>query len=607
VCSGAASVSLTRWVIERRFCRSNRLERWFFRSNRKERCFFRFNRCYKSVLSTPSEMAMGPEAATLKAVTAEEEAQFGPLVGHCVLCQEPVHAWDLLFDPTGFQNKPLCAEREVPDQWQAPFKGKSCVFLCSRKPMACTKAFVEKLNSGTLVSSHGFDLKYAASLDTNQKVLRALKGQEDVPDLEDEAAPAAEPPAAAYDQERVNEESAIMSPEKFSKGLQKALHKEKDSEKKKDEEKTEEKEDEEQDKKSEPSAAAPAPAEPEAEAAPAAAAAAVELEQYGPQLREEAGDAPAEEEAEADEEAAAEQEVIETFEETRPTVEKERGAPAEGEAATEEPEAKLQEVALVEGERREEVPKGKPNAEAKPETPVEAVGADGGALKSLSPPLPSQPLSTTEPPKLLEDLAQQQATKAAAAAKASSALLTQWTTMSIRRSSMEEMNAIITKEGVTKEDVVELCSSGSHGTYADVWAQNQGKHCSSWVPSLSSSIAVPAVCSVLSDDEQRQEDRHAPSAIPRVIISSKVMFPTAVTDSKKQTRCASPPVTRRPRLCSLVSLLTPRCSGLQTGSSALCTSRSTRSWQRTPCKTSSPPLSTWRWAPRRTNRGCAAI
>jgi hypothetical protein len=220
----------------------------------------------------------------------------------------------------------------------------------------------------------------------------------------------------------------------------------------------------------------------------------------------------------------------------------------------------------------------------------------------------------------LEDLAEQHATKAAAAAKGTSALLAQpgphgWTTASIRNAAAEEMNAILAKEGISKDDIIELCSSGSRGTYADIWAENQGKHCSPWVPSLSASIAVSAgvlidgySLTVLSREDQLQEDRHSASAVPRVLISSKVVFPTAATDSKKQTRFASPPVTRRPRLGSHVSLLTPRCSGLRTGSSALHRRRSTRSWQRTLGKKSSPPLSTWRWAkPWRTNRGCAAI
>ena len=55
----------------------------------------------------------------------------------------------------------------------------------------------------------------------------------------------------SIDQECIEEESSIMSPEKFEKGLHEAIHKEKDSKKKKNEEKTEEKKDEEQDKKSE--------------------------------------------------------------------------------------------------------------------------------------------------------------------------------------------------------------------------------------------------------------------------------------------------------------------------------------------------------------------
>ena len=65
---------------------------------------------------------MATEEATLKAPTAAELEEFGPLRGYCVLCQEAVHDKDLCFNTTtrGHQ-KPLCSEREVPHEWQGEF------------------------------------------------------------------------------------------------------------------------------------------------------------------------------------------------------------------------------------------------------------------------------------------------------------------------------------------------------------------------------------------------------------------------------------------------------------------------------------------------------
>ena len=133
------------------------------------------------------------------------------------------------------------------------------------------------------------------------------------------------------------------------------------------------------------------------------------------------------------------------------------------------------------------------------------------------------------------------------------------------------MGAIINAQGIYKEDVFDKCSSAST-VYASVWAEKQGKNFFPWIPSLSSSVAVLA-----GPEDPPQQDRHSASAIPRVFLSSKVVLPAAPADSKKQTRFASPPVTRRPRLASHVSLLTPRRSGPQTGSLALRTRCSTRS------------------------------
>jgi hypothetical protein len=236
-----------------------------------------------------------------------------------------------------------------------------------------------------------------------------------------------------------------------------------------------------------------------------------------------------------------------------------------GREATEEkpPEKKAkaetttEEEALVEGAKDE----------AKAAKPSEAVGAvlevgegakeerdvgEGEALAALPSALRPPDVASAQP---LEEVAEEQAAEAAATAPLALLGPMALTADSILYSTSKEMSTIIQNFGKTKEDIVELCSSGSLGAYADIWAEHQGKQNSSWVPSLSASAAVRATP---HSEDHLQEDGDPASAHPRVLLSSKVVFPTNLQlDSKKQTRFASPPVTRRPRLASHVSLLTP--------------------------------------------------
>ena len=126
-------------------------------------------------------MSSADDGRTLKQPTAAEVKQLGPLRGHCVLCQEPVHSSDLRIEPT--LKKPMCCERDVPDEWRAAFKNKSSVMVCFRHPKECTDNFRAKQQGGVLVPTHGIDAAYATTLCSQAQVLKALKGKIDPPEI----------------------------------------------------------------------------------------------------------------------------------------------------------------------------------------------------------------------------------------------------------------------------------------------------------------------------------------------------------------------------------------------------------------------------------------
>ena len=130
--------------------------------------------------------------------------------------------------------------------------------------------------------------------------------------------------------------------------------------------------------------------------------------------------------------------------------------------------------------------------------------------------------SDAKKPIVLENVAVEAANAAILAAQPAATLsvVKYWTAQSIKDWTMLEMGSIINKEGITKDDIQEQCSSGS-AHYSHIWADVQGKMYPPWSPSLSSSVAVLAC-----REDPPVEDRHSSEARPRMLLSLKVELPT---------------------------------------------------------------------------------
>ena len=66
---------------------------------------------------------------TLAEPSAADVKEYGAVLGHCVLCQEPVHAQDISMEDG---KKPLCCQREVSEEWLPAFNDEKTVLICMR-------------------------------------------------------------------------------------------------------------------------------------------------------------------------------------------------------------------------------------------------------------------------------------------------------------------------------------------------------------------------------------------------------------------------------------------------------------------------------------------
>jgi hypothetical protein len=187
-------------------------------------------------------------------------------------------------------------------------------------------------------------------------------------------------------------------------------------------------------------------------------------------------------------------------------------------------------VLRKEARKSEEAMKAEEEAKkeaSKTETPGNKLGVDDGAVTFVSAPWQekisddeeAREEEAKEKKNVTEDLIKVAEKQAGAAQLAFPlASFTPWTPENIKLATVRMMDAINSKQGVHREDVLEMCSSNSF-TYRSIWAENQGKHCLPWSPSLSNSVAVLA-----AHEDPPQADPHSPLACPRVLLSSKVVM-----------------------------------------------------------------------------------
>lgn len=110
----------------------------------------------------------------LKEATEADIEELGPLLGHCVMCQEPVFEKDL--EPYDGR-RPLCCQRKVPEEWLPAFRNKNSALICMRSAKKCTDTFNEKKKTGLLVPSHGIVAEFHTTLGSQPQAMKALTGK----------------------------------------------------------------------------------------------------------------------------------------------------------------------------------------------------------------------------------------------------------------------------------------------------------------------------------------------------------------------------------------------------------------------------------------------
>ena len=110
----------------------------------------------------------------LKEATEADIEELGPFLGHCVMCQEPVHEQDLLPYES---RRPLCCQRKVPEEWLPAFRNENSALICMRSAKKCTDTFNEKKKTGLLVPSHGIVAEFHTTLGSQPQAMKALTGK----------------------------------------------------------------------------------------------------------------------------------------------------------------------------------------------------------------------------------------------------------------------------------------------------------------------------------------------------------------------------------------------------------------------------------------------
>jgi hypothetical protein len=416
----------------------------------------------------------------LRCAEKADVEHYGNVVGWCIFCQEPVHEKDLTIWSRG-SDIPLCCERRVPTEWRDAFLNEGqpamSVYICLKAKRDCTLEFRKKREERLLCLSHGIVQKYANTLNSNSKVHEALQGK-------------------LKWSLRENETASVCSAD-----------------------------------------------EDDAEAQAAAEDGAAE---DGAAAHEEAAPGNGEAEAQAGEEEGEEDNI-------RSDVSSEDLYPDPFAAKKSEDAAKAEDEAKKEAFKEDKLltvrnylfMSNLPDSDydriifAELETPGYKLGVDDGAGSFVSEPWLVK-ISDDEEAREEEAIekkndtdlikvAEEQAGAAQLAFPLAS--FTPWTPENIKLATTRMMDSINSKQGVHREDVLEMCSSDSD-TYKSIWAENQGKHCRPWSPSLSNSVAVLA-----AHEDPPRADPHSPLACPRVLLSSKVVTRTGDSpDRSTRTR-----------------------------------------------------------------------
>ena len=439
----------------------------------------------------------------LRCAEKADVEHYGNVVGWCIFCQEPVHEKDLTIWSRG-SDIPLCCECRVPTEWRDAFlkEGQPAmsVYICLKAKRECTLEFRKKREERLLCLSHGIVQKYANTLNSNSKVHEALQGK-------------------LKWSLRENETASVCSADEDDAEAQAAA----------------------EDGAAEDGAAAheeAAPGNGEAEA----------------QAGEEEG-----EEDNIHSEASSEDLYPDPFAMHRAElISESKGARNDPhvlrmEAKKSEDAAKAEDEAKKEAFKEDKLltvrnylfMSNLPDSDydriifAELETPGYKLGVDDGAGSFVSEPWLVK-ISDDEEAREEEAIekkndtdlikvAEEQAGAAQLAFPLAS--FTPWTPENIKLATTRMMDSINSKQGVHREDVLEMCSSDSD-TYKSIWAEKQGKHCRPWSPSLSNSVAVLA-----AHEDPPRADPHSPLACPRVLLSSKVVTRTGDSpDRSTRTR-----------------------------------------------------------------------
>ena len=546
--------------------------------------------------------------------TKAEIREHGKLLGYCCLCQEFVCENDVVMNPDNPDQKPLLIQHKVPEDWKVAFGGAPIVFLCCRHPSACTAAYEGKRAKDELAPEKFIDEAFSTTLSSNASVLKALTGRLQLPTAADKSkqarvpkeaavattdgshAAASSPEAAAEassmtatsTQEAAKEAKVLPQLKGAAQGVEQAKGGEGDS----------------------------------ASSVPAAADADPPASQPGAATEATGKTAPSTQEAAEEPELppqlteAAEGEEQTTFKDDEsdgrgwnPLAMESPGelnafldADALGKAWQElignDPKDFFDETTVLNTLRKNQEFLNRVEA-TWPELFVEKdlefllnivnklkVGeltllSSEAILQSLEVPAEDQVKGEVEK-KPLEAVAASEAKKHVVDLEEEPV----WDLNSARKFTFDEMAAII-NSGKDKEEIIENCSVGG-SDFADLWAENKGKSVPKLVPSLSSSIALLAVKEV-----PLSLDRRAPTAVPRIILTSKLVTAT-VLHVAPRTRCAARPTpqltTRHPSLAvdALSRCLTgPSVDNLEGNRRLSC-----QRWLHT-LSTRSPQSSTW--------------
>jgi hypothetical protein len=469
---------------------------------------------------------------TLPEPSADDVKEYGAVLGHCVLCQEPVHAQDLSMEDG---QKPLCCQREVSEEWVPAFNNEKSVFICTRAPSKCTSKYSSKRDDGSLVISFGIAQEFRATLNTQPLVMDAIKGKLDISETVEVVIKEADVKVAAAEDEESPTPAATEEAE--AKDVQSP-------------------------DTTTPHSAVPAQPAGNSSEEPVQ----VSSDGDGTDAAKDASHADTNVEPTDVEPTDVEQTNVtpppslETPQDVKPI--NLHGMPAptsvphpafavgdrifwyqalhreDGEWAGQE--ARYGSVQLIEGSSVGALQDGKD-----PEEGFEMIAMSEVKLHREASSEPG--VAAALKPIVLENIAVEAAKAAIRTAPPAAALsvVKSWTPQSIKDFTIAEMGSIINKEGIHKEDVLEQCSSGS-ANFALIWAEKQGKIYPPWSPSLSSSVAVLAC-----REDPLVADRHSSEACPRILLSSKVVLPTKET--KSRTRYASPPLPRCPCVPAHVS------------------------------------------------------